>query len=140
MLDTGEIVEAKDLRDRCLLRPQWIDKDRDRDNSPIVKDIDFNDEPSEVYNFTMLEGEPWGIVEDVVARNCGEQSLPEYGVCDLGSLNLPQFLSEDPIGECVVNWESIAVPVRRQRDLPGGGCVIWRLRSGAGRCRLSSGR
>ncbi len=40
-----------------------------------------------------------GYIETIAASNpCGEQFLPPYGCCDLGSLNLTRFIA-DPFGE-----------------------------------------
>lgn len=37
----------------------------------------------------------WGVINGVIAHNCGEQILPAGGVCDLGSMNLTQFIGPD---------------------------------------------
>lgn len=47
-----------------------------------------------VYDFSEPETH-WGIVEDFVVHNCGEEPLPPDGVCNLGHINLPMFLSYD---------------------------------------------
>ena len=46
-----------------------------------------------VYDFT----EPlrhWGIVEGYVVHNCGEQPMPKNFSCNLGSLNLAEFIND----------------------------------------------
>ncbi len=43
---------------------------------------------------------------------CGEQALPGYGVCNLGSLNLPRFLVEQADGSSEVDWDSLKRAVR----------------------------
>ena len=59
--------------------------------SPIVKKSTFIG-VEYVYDFN----EPltnWGVISGVIAHNCGEQLLPSAGVCDLGSMNLTQFIN-----------------------------------------------
>lgn len=53
--------------------------------------------------------------EEIRATNpCGEQPLPPYGACLLGSFNLTQYLSaqKDPDGDYAFDWE------RFYRDIP----------------------
>lgn len=42
---------------------------------------------------------------------CAEEPLPGYGVCNLGSLNLPRFLTTDDNGETVVDWDTLGQSV-----------------------------
>ncbi len=51
--------------------------------------------------------------EHIAATNpCGEQALPPYGCCDLGSLNLTRFV-DDPFGDAPgVDWERYQRVVR----------------------------
>ena len=51
--------------------------------------------------------------EHIAATNpCGEQALPPYGCCDLGSLNLTSFVG-NPFGEApTVDWERFQRVVR----------------------------
>lgn len=44
-----------------------------------------------VYDFYEPETH-WGIVEGCVVHNCGEQPLPKYSACNLGSINLSEFV------------------------------------------------
>lgn len=44
-----------------------------------------------VYDFKESERH-WGIVEGFVVHNCGEQALPKSGACNLGSINLSEFV------------------------------------------------
>lgn len=45
---------------------------------------------------------------------CGEQGLPEWGVCNLGHLNLPKFLIGNGVGDepAQVNWPALKDAVR----------------------------
>ena len=57
---------------------------------PIVTSVALN-KVETVYDF----GEPinhWGVVEGVIAHNCGEKPLPSGGSCLLGSMNLDGYL------------------------------------------------
>jgi len=51
-----------------------------------------------------------------VVHNCGEQPLPPYGACDLGSINLARFVRAPFTPEADLDWEGIretvAVAVR----------------------------
>lgn len=48
----------------------------------------------------------------IVAHNCGEQPLPGYSVCNLGSLNLPRFLQKKEDGNFEVRWDDLRKAVR----------------------------
>lgn len=43
-----------------------------------------------------------------VAHNCGEQPLPPYGSCNLGSINLARFVSQPFTDEAEIDWERLA--------------------------------
>lgn len=50
--------------------------------------------------------------EQITACNpCGEQPLPPYGACTLGSINLTQFI-QDPFGDPSVNWGALQETVK----------------------------
>ena len=51
--------------------------------------------------------------ETIAATNpCGEQALPPYGCCDLGSLNLTRFVSEPFTETAAVDWDRYRGVVR----------------------------
>lgn len=62
-----------------------------------------SDGAEEVFDITVAEIHRFA-ANGIVVSNCGEEPLPPYGVCNLGSLNLAQFVSED--GE--MNYDSLA--------------------------------
>lgn len=48
----------------------------------------------------------------ILAHNCGEQPLPGYSVCNLGSLNLPRFLQHKEGDNYEVRWDDLRKAVR----------------------------
>lgn len=51
--------------------------------------------------------------EKIAATNpCGEQPLPPYGACLLGSFNLVKYITQDECGNRTFNWEQFT------RDIP----------------------
>lgn len=48
---------------------------------------------AKVYDFNEPETH-WGVVNGLIAHNCGEIPLPPWGVCDLGNINLTKFIVE----------------------------------------------
>lgn len=47
--------------------------------------------------------------ETIQATNpCGEVPLPPYGACNLGSINLTQFVRESFTGQAHIDWEGVA--------------------------------
>ncbi len=49
------------------------------------------------------------VANGLVVHNCGEQSLPGYGVCNLGAINLAKFYDEDKHD---VDWDTLEVVAR----------------------------
>jgi len=87
MLNDGTECEAKDLKGKRLMGYE-------NNYSPAVSTVkNVGIEP--VYDFS----EPnthWGVVEGVIAHNCGEVLLGEKrGLCNLQTINMMQFVSED---------------------------------------------
>ena len=87
------------------------------ESSPLVTSVKETGRKENVYDFN----EPishWGVVEGYVAHNCGEQGLPEMGVCNLGHFVLPRFYDENNND---VNWEelkrAIKIAVRLQDNI-----------------------
>ena len=55
-----------------------------------------------VYDLTEPEAHQF-VANGLVISNCGEQPLPEYGVCNLGALNVSAFVENGKM-----NWERLA--------------------------------
>lgn len=98
--------------------------------SPIVMTIK-NIGKENVYDFS----EPithWGVVENIIVHNCGEEPLPSGGSCLLGSINLSEFVEcgqvfnendfVKTVEDCVIALnevldEGISLhPLQQQRD------------------------
>lgn len=48
----------------------------------------------------------------ITVKNCGEQNLPPFGACLLGSFNLPKYLRRDASGALYFDWQ------RFEADIP----------------------
>jgi ribonucleoside-diphosphate reductase alpha chain len=60
----------------------------------------------EVFCFTESR-EHKGCFNGVLTGQCGEQPLPPFGACLLGSFILPKYIHEDFNGHFVFNWEQL---------------------------------
>ena len=87
------------------------------EQSPTVISVKNTGKKEKVYDFH----EPishWGVVEGYVVHNCGEQPLPEFGVCNLGHLVLPRFYDKEKND---INWEdlkrAVHIAVRLQDNI-----------------------
>lgn len=77
-----------------------------KNTSPIVTSIKPNG-LKEVFDFNLDSDNHWGIVEGVVAHNCGEIPLSQWESCCLGHLVLPRFINNKN-----VNWELLGKTIR----------------------------
>ena len=59
-----------------------------------------------VYDLTELEAHRF-VANGMIVHNCGEQGLPEWGVCNLGAINLSAY-AHGPIGEATFDYAALA--------------------------------
>ena len=98
-IDSGKQIKAKDLiksKERIAMIPYYpfntFEYIQNMSKCPKCIDIE-NIGFRKVYDFEEPL-EHWGIVEDFVVHNCGEQPLLAYESCNLGSINLVNMISE----------------------------------------------
>jgi len=122
----NEIIVPWDLRERCFCSRKCFNSSDDKRNSLIgnnhaigqnFKVISvIEDGYEDVYNGTVDDNHNYYVYvgEDTTkngkpkshfinSRNCGETTLGPYGVCDLGSLVLPHFIT----GSVNTNWKKL---------------------------------
>ena len=64
-----------------------------------------------VYDLYEPKSDTW-ITEGIVNRGCGEQPLPPYGSCLLGSINLTRFIEKPFTKEAYFDWEAYRKAIR----------------------------
>lgn len=127
----NEIIVPWDLRERCFCSRKCFNSSDDKRNSLIgnkhaagqnFKVISvIEDGYEDVYNGTVDDNHNYYVYvgEDTTkngkpkshfinSRNCGETTLGPYGVCDLGSLVLPNFIT----GNINTNWKKLESTIK----------------------------
>jgi ribonucleoside-diphosphate reductase alpha chain len=82
-------------------------EEKDYETVVLISEMD----EEEVWDFS----EPTlhrGVTNGAVVHNCGEQPLPEYGVCNLGHLVLPHYAVGDRIGQYKIDWKRLEFAAR----------------------------
>jgi len=64
-----------------------------------------------VYDFFEETTDSW-ITEDIISLGCGEQSLPVYGVCDLGAINFSKFVINAFTDSASVLWDELSSTIK----------------------------
>lgn len=88
LVDEGEMVYEENASNLIGKYVRLFNQDTKTTKVISIKILD----KQKVYDFT----EPlthWGIVNGVVAHNCSEQGMPNANSCDLGVINLTQFVN-----------------------------------------------
>jgi ribonucleoside-diphosphate reductase alpha chain len=94
MAEIGFMTEAKNANYRAWVEGKALKKSQ-RFTSRITEITHVGREP--VFDTTQEDGNTV-IFNGLVTGQCGEQALPEYGACLLGSVNLTKFVRH-PFGE-----------------------------------------
>ncbi|HSY06965.1 MAG TPA: LAGLIDADG family homing endonuclease [Steroidobacteraceae bacterium] len=94
MAEIGFITDAKNVKYRDWAKDKELKKSQ-RFTSQIAEITAIGREP--VFDTTQEDGNTV-IFNGLVTGQCGEQALPEYGACLLGSVNLTKFVRH-PFGE-----------------------------------------
>lgn len=74
--------------------------------APLVRSVSFVEE-GEVFDFNLQDDTHWGVVEGVVAHNCGEQFLQPYDSCRLMAINLFGVVTNPFTKEAKVDYKKL---------------------------------
>lgn len=72
--------------------------------APLVRSLNFVGK-EEVFDFNLQDNTHWGIVEGVVAHNCGEITLCDGDSCRLMALNLYSFVVNPFTEDSYFDWD-----------------------------------
>lgn len=72
--------------------------------APKVRQVQYH-EKDKVYDFNLQDSTHWGIVEGVIAHNCGEIFMQPYDACRLIAVNLYSFVENPFTKEAKFNFD-----------------------------------
>ena len=90
---TGQFVSTGKSPKRTIPMPEHLKSNMKNNYSNAVVEIIEDFEVVDVYDMN-VEGTHNMIGNFMVVHNCGEQPLPEYGACLLGSINWVKYIKE----------------------------------------------
>jgi ribonucleotide reductase alpha subunit len=86
-----------------------------------IRSIEFSHFAEQVYCCTVPETHAFTLANGLLSGNCGEIFLPPNSACNLGSLVLTKFISQNPDGTIEIDWqdlaETVAISVRFLDDV-----------------------
>lgn len=69
--------------------------------------IESLEDTEDVYDITVEDNHSF-YANGVVVHNCAEQQLPNYGVCNLASVNLSRFVKDPFTASAQIGWDQLA--------------------------------
>ncbi|NJM78031.1 MAG: ribonucleoside-diphosphate reductase, adenosylcobalamin-dependent [Acaryochloridaceae cyanobacterium RU_4_10] len=77
----------------------------------VISSIEFSHVADRVYCCTVPETHAFTLSNGLLSGNCGEIFLPPNSACNLGSLVLTKFISQNSDGEIEIDWQDLAETV-----------------------------
>ena len=109
--NTGRIIEYNRGTDGRFLakekkagNPKCINQGGKPGINWTVKSVEWLDELADVYDMTVPEVHNF-VANRIVVHNCGEQPLPKNFSCNLGSLNLSEFVAYPYTKDAYFDWD-----------------------------------
>jgi ribonucleoside-diphosphate reductase alpha chain len=112
LLRFDEIIGFNDERKAAKLKASMASYRRALNREQFVDTVvAIDDDDAEPVYDVRIPGINRFDANGVVVHNCGEQPLPDYGCCCLGSVDLAAFV-RDPFGEApTMDWEALGATV-----------------------------